>query len=84
MQPLQRDLDRLSHVASSWNLKLNFKKRVVLRFDQRSRVHVNADFIYYTDRTALNFVQSVKDLGVVLECRLRFHEHVREIIRKTA
>ena len=81
---LQTDLDRISLVAGSWNLALNPEKCVVLRF-ARGSSGVATDFRpYYLNGRALRFVQSHRDLGVVVDVRMRFHQHVREVVAKAS
>ena len=48
------------------------------------RVHVTADFWYNNDGAAFDFDQSARVLGVVMDCRLRFPEYVRETVPKAA
>lgn len=41
-------------------------------------------FLYYLDGVQLRFVESHRDLGVTVDTRLRFHQHVREVVGKAA
>ena len=41
-------------------------------------------YSYYLDNTPLRFVESHKDLGVTVDCSLRFHLHIQTIAHKAA
>ena len=77
--PLQRDLDSISEKCASLNLRLNPLKCTVMRFGDR-RGH--SEVQYSISGQALCFVNSVKDLGVLVDSSLRFHGHIREVARK--
>ena len=81
---LQRDLSRIHAVATSWNLRLNPEKCVVMRFC-RGFVERELDLIpYYLGGSQLLFVDSHRDLGVLVDNKLKFHLHVRQIVGKAA
>lgn len=83
---LQSDLDAVSSVAASWSLKLNPEKCVVLRFARGFREWNDLDPLscYYLDGSQLRFVQSHRDLGVTVDTKLRFHQHIREVVGRAA
>ena len=83
---LQSDLDRVSAVAASWNLRLNADKCVVLRFARGFAEWSEEDPLaqYYLSGIPLKFVQSHRDLGVVVDVKLKFHHHVREVVGKAS
>ena len=78
---LQSDLDIFVNRATSWNLKFNLDKCVVMRFGgsvgdgSRSRYRLSGE--------ELSFVDSHKDLGVIVDVGLKFHLHVGRVVRKT-
>ena len=75
---LQRDLDSIASASSSWNLKLNPSKCVVIRFGERSS---DSQLDSYSVRgETVHFVEVYKDLGVMVDSRLRFHRHVDLIV----
>jgi len=81
---LQQGLDKIDEVSRSWNLKLNPDKCVVMRFG-RGRLESNIlipPARYYLQGTLLNCVHSHKDLGVVVDSSLRFHDHARATAQK--
>jgi len=78
MSVLQDDLNRVTNAARSWNLSLNLSKCVVIRFTRR---FIGSDLAlaqsqYYIDNHVLEFVNSYRDLGVTVDCNLKFHCHV--------
>jgi hypothetical protein len=86
MSSLQEDLDRVYRTASSWNLSLNPNKCVVLRFRRRFAgcIGLGAGAVYTLGGSCLEFVQVHRDLGVHVDVSLRFHEHVRGVVRRAA
>ena len=84
VQSLQRDLDSVSSTARSWNLKLNSDKCVVMRY-HRGRLDLSGNhYQYYLNGIKLATVSSHKDLGVVVDQSLRFHEHVQKLVSKAS
>jgi hypothetical protein len=86
MATLQRDLDAIFEVAASWNLFLNPAKCVVMRFS-RHFAGINTlggGTKYRLGNSVLEFVDSHRDLGVVVDTRLRFHCHVRDMVCRAA
>ena len=74
---LQRDLNRLFQACGTHNLVLNNTKTVVMRFGDK----VDAPRpLYSLGGSELVVVKSYKDLGVVVDDKLRFHGHVRKIV----
>ena len=65
----------------SWNLKLNSSKCVAMRFGSRSAVAMSQGS-YSVDGCELNFVQSYRDLGVIIDPSLRFHLHIDSVVGK--
>ena len=80
MMQLQRDLDKICSVAKSWNLHLNISKYVAMRFGEK-KSHIIPSY-YNISGKFLEFVAVHRSLGVKVDYRLRFHEHVREVVRK--
>ena len=80
MMQLQRDLDKICSVAKLWDLHFNVSKYVDMRFGEQkfdenpAYNNVGGQF--------LEFVVVHRDLGVKVDSRLRFHEHVRKVVRK--
>ena len=80
---LQRDLDGIDAVSSSWNLKLNSnpEKCVVMRFD-RDLSDDDAVNQYFLRGVPLKYVRSHRDLGVTVDTSLRFHNHIKLTAQK--
>ena len=77
---LQLDLNLFSERASSWNLKINPAKSVVMRFGSGTQP---AGANYLLAERPLQFVSNHRDLGVMVDYRLRFHDHVAGVVRKS-
>jgi hypothetical protein len=86
MSALQRDLDSVFQTASSWNLSLNPSKCVVFRFRRRFAgwVGLGADAVYTLGGSRLEFVLAQRDLGVLVDVGLKFHGHIREVVRRAS
>ena len=80
---LQQDLDNLYRIATSWNLKLNPNKCVLIRFGS-SLYREGDDSGYNLGGTSLKLVRTHRDLGVLIDSSLRFHPHIAETIRKSS
>ena len=78
---LQRDLDIIFLVSSSWNLKLNAEKCVVMRFGSRERFGGEVGSGYFLDGAELRLVGEQRDLGLVIDPSLKFHSHVNVTVR---
>ena len=72
-QSLQSDLDRLSSWSKTWCLKLNPAKCSVISFTLRTSPHL---FPYVLDGHQLQRCLRVRDLGVILDCKLSFADHI--------
>ena len=80
MMQLQRDLDMVCSVAKSWNLCLKVSKCVAVRFSAQISEGIPA--FYNLDGKFLEFVLVQRGLDVLVDSRLKFHEHIREVVRK--
>ena len=83
---LQTELDKLTDIASSWNLSLNVGKCVVLRLSRQFAECnvVGNEFEYKIGNRTLEIVENHRDLGVIVGSGLRFYVHVRDLVRKAA
>ena len=79
---LQADLTMLATKSESWNLKLNADKCVVIRFGAKYESGDRSG--YFVDGRELKLVKSHKDLGVVVDSSLKFHQHIDSIVGKAA
>lgn len=76
----QADIDCLHATGVSWGLSMNSAKCAVLRF-QRGSVNIPPPS-YRLSGDLLPTPSNHRDLGVVVDVSLKFHEHVRETARK--
>ena len=80
----QRDIDNIFHVASSWILQLNAEKCCVMRFALKKshigRLDKYQFESYYVLGVGLPFVDSWKDLGILVDTELKFYGHIRFIV----
>jgi len=77
---LQSDLDRLSLYCQQNKLILNINKCKFMRFTRNKSI---VDFNYSIDGVDLVRVESIRDLGVVLDNKLSFDEHIEHIVAKS-
>lgn len=73
---LQRDLDILSKWCRTWQLKLNEKKCLVMRFS-RKRTKTVPD--YHLEGIPLKVVSSIKYLGITITDDMRWSTHIDKI-----
>ena len=78
---LQEDLNKMEEIASSWNLKLNPSKCVVVKFGVNSGGRGGTSG-YWLGGSELRLVSSHRDLGVVVDGTLKFHEHINGVVNK--
>ena len=83
MVRMQKDIDTIRMTSLSWNLKLNPSKCKVMRFCRGSAL-VRGGFRYNLGGVPLDFVDEYKDLGVLVDVKLRFHSHIQSVARKAA
>lgn len=75
---LQKDLDYIVNSINRFLLKLNVGKCKFVSYGR----HVDTSFKYYINAEELENLDSIKDLGVTFDSRLRFDLHVTEKINK--
>ena len=75
----QRDIDTIVLVVSSWGLQHNAEKCSVMHFARKKfsieRVGIAQFGSYYVRGEGLPFVDSCKDLGILVDTALKFHGH---------
>ena len=77
LNEFQDSISRLVACSSSWGLKMNIDKCVVMRFC-RNRYDVQFTGVspYHIEGKSINFVTSHSDLGVTVDRDLKFHSHI--------
>ena len=82
---LQSDIEILSRTSESWGLRLNASKCAVLRFTRGLRDQIDRTTSpYLLDGATLPFVNSHRDLGVLIDTSFKFHEHIASISHKAS
>ena len=79
---IQQDLDQLYEISSSWNLRLNLDKCVVMKFGSCTTISSGTNSGYLLGGNPLKLVHTHKDLGVIIDSDLRFHAHTASIVGK--
>ena len=59
-----------------------FENNMVLNVDKCTHLSIGKSCEYYLDRDKLKLVTKQKDLGVVIEDSLKWHEHIAEKCHK--
>ena len=77
---LQSDLSSLQEWATTWQMCFNPEKCEVLRVTRRTKNVIQSS--YRIRNTALKLVSSAKYLGVIIDSKLNFNEHVDCICKK--
>jgi hypothetical protein len=86
METLQRDLDAIFKVAATWNLFLNPAKCLVMRCSRHIAGFntLGGDTKYRLENSMLEFLDSHRDLGVVVDTRLKLHGNARDMVCRAA
>lgn len=78
---LQQEIDVLNKVAKSCGLDIHLDKCVASRFD-RVLPPVGFNEQYLKNDTPVQFTELSKHLGVVIDTKLKFHDHIRSLALK--
>ena len=73
-QQLQNDILTLERWSKLWELNFNTKKSIIM--------HLGKSNAYYIGNNPLQPVKEHKDLGVILDCSLKFHTHTSAVASK--
>ena len=79
---MQDDINALHDTSISWGLRINREKCAVLRFSRNFRDRPQAE--YELNGAALPICESQRDLGVIVDTSLKFHEHITSVAHKAA
>ena len=77
---IQADINALHRASESWGLTLNREKCAVLRFTRNSREQVPPE--YFLDGSPLPICKTHGDLGLLVDDKLKFHDHVSSVAHK--
>ena len=75
---LQGDINKLNEWIKRWLLKLNIDKCKLVSYGRS----INIDSCYDIDNVQIEKINSIKDLGVVFDTKLKFDVHINEKINK--
>ena len=78
---VQSDIATLTLTSESWGLKLNASKCAVLRFSRGPRP---ATPNYVLNGNLLPVQNSFRDLGIIVDTSLKFHEHIESLSHKAS
>jgi hypothetical protein len=73
----QKNLDLISSWASTWQLHISHSKCFILELGQ-----THAPTNYVIDNSEISFSDSIKDLGVIVDPKLKFTNHISELVRR--
>jgi hypothetical protein len=77
---LQQSLDQLSSWASLWQLDININKCCVLPIRNKSSSSISHP--YFINGLQLSCSSSVSDLGITIDSRLSFNQHISNVLTK--
>ena len=77
---LQKDINSLSAWCSNNKLMLNINKCHSMTI---SNLNQELNFDYSLDNNTLTSVESIRDLGVIIDKKLTFNKHIEEIVQAT-
>lgn len=81
---INTDLNLLSELSSSHNLKLNPAKSFLMLFGSKKHTEfLKENFVLKINDVNLPIVNSTKNLGIILDSELRFKDHVKKAIQKS-
>lgn len=72
---LEETIDKLNNYASRWDLRINLEKCCVLHLGRSNNRQ------YEVDGVVLKKLDCVRDLGVMVDARLNFSEHIKLLVR---
>ena len=75
----QSNIQKFLDVAKSWGLRINKDKCFAMRFKSANyNLNEYGPFASYSiDNNPIDFVTTYKDLGVLVDNKLKFHDHIR-------
>ena len=83
-QVINDELNKIKLLSDQHNLKLNSSKSQIMLFSNRIKYNYLKDSLsIYIDNQKLKFVETTKNLGVTLDVRLRFKEHVTNLRQRS-
>jgi hypothetical protein len=81
-QTLQEDLDNLVEWSDKWQMRFNAEKCSLLHLGNKNMKMDYSMGSHGGDRVVLNSSEGERDLGVFVDCDLKFSEHVEKQVNK--
>ncbi len=79
---LQQSVNNFMKWTDRWLVKVNVNKCKVMMFSNRPNVTVGMEADYMMGQNQLENVDSIKDLGVTFDVKLRFSDHINDKVNK--
>ena len=73
---LQSHLNHIKKWAATWQMKISYEKSNIFKLIRSN------DTQYFFDNQPINQIDSSKDLGILFESDLKFHNHIHNIVAK--
>jgi hypothetical protein len=76
----QKSLDVLSTWANSWQLSIAVNKCCTMNITSNNKLNFDSERCNSVDDVALNNVDLIRDLGVLVDSKLKFNAHIAKIV----
>ena len=80
---LQKGCDELQNWTDKWSLSLNTDKCKVLTIIKQGGNYVDHKYSLGKNKTELEHIENIKDLGITIDGNLKFNEHIADKINKS-
>jgi len=80
----QKNLDRLTEWANTWQLSVSINKCCIMRVASRHRLDDVLLRQFVLCNTVLNYVDLINNLGILVDSHLTFEAHIDYIVQKAA
>lgn len=81
---LQHNLNLLVNWSELWQLPISIGKCITMLIGILKHIHPPSPTRYFLNTTPLEYVSSVKDLGVIVDGNLQFKEHINRIVHNAS
>ena len=76
---LQRSLDIIYRWSLEWQLSISFQKCCIFILNVNLRTDFNYSYVFKLGNIPLEYKNNVRDLGIVVDSKLNFSDHIAEI-----
>lgn len=81
---INSDLATINKLSAEHNLKLNSSKSNIMLFGNKNKINTLKEHLNINiDDVPLPIVNSIKNLGIILDTKLRFSEHTKKLMQKS-